>query len=407
MPPSNSAVRTTTARLDPHSVTAGIDAETRSLFTKMLDSVEIISSRIVDEIMNGEHAYAESTLELAVLESVVAENVEAILLSLSGRSRSLEAPRRAGRVKAESNIPMAGLLHAYRLAGLQLWEEMISRSHVSSRSQALLRASSAVWGIIDEYSNAAADAYRAVIDDIGRKDQQAKSVTLLTLLEGEAPTSEISRMLRALGLSEHATYLVVAAELKGTGEDPVPGIAARLRTAGIPSAWATWKGEFVGLLGCTVETDTTLATHVISELAASRVGISRTFTTATAASKAVTQARLAMQCVPSGNSGAHLYGAAPLDVLIARDPTSAAEVHTAVLGALATIDSRDAELLLDSLEAWFTAEGSTSEAARILHCHRNTVLHRLAKLTDLTGRSVGRPSEAAELYLALRVVRLS
>lgn len=407
MYPSNNVVRTTAAQSDARNMTAGIDAESRALFAEMLDSVELISSRIVDGIMNGEHAYVESTLELSVLESVVAENVEAILLDLAGSSRSLEAPRRAGRVKAASNIPMAGLLHAYRLAGLQLWEEMMVRSHASSRSEALLRVASAVWGIIDKYSNAAADAYREVIDDIGRKDQQAKSVMLLALLEGEAPTSDIGRLLRALGLSEHATYLVVAAELKGTGEDPMPGIAARLRAAGIPSAWATWKGEFVGLLGCAAETDATLATHVISELAASRIGVSRTFTTVTTASEAVTQARLAMQCIPTRNSGVHLYGAAPLDVLIARDPTSAAEVSTAVLGGLTTIDSRDAELLLDTLEAWFVAEGSTSKAARILHCHRNTVLHRLAKMTDITGRSVGRPSEAAELYIALRVARLS
>ncbi|WP_341953050.1 helix-turn-helix domain-containing protein [Salinibacterium sp. TMP30] len=407
MSPSDNAVRTTAAQLDPRNVTAGLDADARALFAEMLDSVELISSRIVDGILNGEHAYAESTLELSVLESVVAENVEAILLGLSGSSRSLEAPRRAGRVKAASNIPMAGLLHAYRLAGLQLWEEMMSRSRASSRSEALLRVSSAVWGIIDEYSNAAADAYREVIDDIGRKDQQAKSVTLLTLLEGEAATGDIGRMLRALGLSEHATYLVVAAELSGTGEDPMPGIAPRLRAAGIPSAWATWKGEFVGLLGCLVETDTTIATHVVAELAASRIGVSRTFANVTAASEAVTQARLAMQCVPSGDSGVHRYGSAPLDVLLVRDPTSAAEIHTTVLGPLTTIDPRDAELLLDTLEAWFTAEGSTSEAARLLHCHRNTVLHRLAKLSELTGRSVTRPSEAAELYTALRAARLS
>jgi hypothetical protein len=407
MSSSNNAVRTTVAQLDPRNVTAGIDADARTLFAEMLDSVDLISSRIVDGILNGEHSYTESTLELSVLESVVAENVEAILLDLSGSSRSLEAPRRAGRIKAASNIPMAGLLHAYRLAGLQLWEEMMSRSHASSRSEALLRVSSAVWGIIDEYSNAAADAYREVIDDIGRKDQQAKSVTLLTLLEGEAASGDIPRMLRALGLNEHATYLVVAAELRGTGEDPMPGIALRLRAAGIPSAWATWKGEFVGLLGCLTDTDTAIATSVIAELAASRIGVSRTFANVTAASDAVTQARLAMQCVPTGDSGVHRYGSAPLDVLLVRDPASAAEIHTAVLGPLTTIDPRDAELLLDTLEAWFAAEGSTSEAAHRIHCHRNTVLHRLAKLSDLTGRSVTRPSEAAELYTALRALRLS
>ena len=406
MPTSNNAVRTTAAPLDALTVTSGIDADARALFAEMLDSVEVISARIVDQILNGEHSYAESTLELSVLESVVTENVEAILLGLSGSNRSLEAPRRAGRVKAASNIPMAGLLHAYRLAGLQLWEEMMSRSQASARSEALLRVSSAVWGIIDEYSSAAAEAYREVIDDLGRKDQQATSVKLLSLLEGEATTGDIPRMLRALGLPEHASYLVVAAELSGTGDDPMPGIASRLRAAGIPSAWATWKGEFVGLVGCPVNADTAVAIHVIAELAAARIGVSRSFASLKDASEAVNQARLSMQCVPHGDMAVHRYGSAPLDVLLVRDPVSAAEIRGTVLGALKSIDPRDAALLLDTLEAWFAADGSTSDAAHLIHCHRNTVLHRLAKLSELTGRSVTRPSEAAELYTALRAARL-
>ncbi|TDW28437.1 PucR family transcriptional regulator [Cryobacterium psychrophilum] len=386
----------------------GIDADARALFAEMLDSVPALAARVVDQVLHGEHSYAESTLELAVLESVVIENIEALLLGLSGNNQSLEAPRRAGRVKAASNIPMAGLLHAYRLAGLLLWDEMMSRSLASSpRSEALLRVSSSVWGIIDEYSHAAAEAYRVVIDDLDRKDQQAKNVKLLSLLEGDTVTSEIPRMLRALGLPEHATYLVVVAELSGTGDDPMPGVASRLRAAGIYSAWATWKGEFVGLLACLLDTETASAIHVVAELAASRIGVSRSFPSLSVARDAVTQARLSMQCIPNGSVGAHRYGAAPLDLLIVSDPASTAEVHATVLGPLSAIDHRDSGLLLDTLEAWFAANGSTSEAAQLIHCHRNTVLHRLAKLSELTGRSVTRPLDAAELYVALRAARLA
>jgi DNA-binding PucR family transcriptional regulator len=63
-------------------------------------------------------------------------------------------------------------------------------------------------------------------------------------------------------------------------------------------------------------------------------------------------------------------------------------------------------VLLDTLEAWFAADGSTAEAGRRLHCHRNTVLYRLGKVAELTGRSVSRPAQAAELYVGLRAIRL-
>jgi len=267
----------------------------------MLVSVNTIADRIVEQILTGEHSYTESTLALPVLHSVVTENVDALLRGLSGEHRLLDAPRRAGRVKAESGIPMAGLLHAYRLAGLQLWEEMIARSRVSQRSESLLRVSSSVWGIIDEYSNAAAESYREVIDDLGRKDQQAKSVMLLSLLEGETAHSEVSRLVRALNLPEHATYLVVAAEPSGTGADPMPGIAPRLRAAGIASAWATWKGEFVGLLGCTSESEVAIAVNVVAERAASRRGISRSLISLADARDAVHQARVSLRCTPRAN----------------------------------------------------------------------------------------------------------
>ncbi|WP_406433052.1 PucR family transcriptional regulator [Streptomyces sp. NBC_01589] len=77
-----------------------------------------------------------------------------------------------------------------------------------------------------------------------------------------------------------------------------------------------------------------------------------------------------------------------------------------MLAGLLTGEGRDAALL-DTLHAWFAADGSTAEAARQLHCHRNTVLHRIARIAELTGRVPTRPVDAAELYVALRALRLA
>lgn len=392
----------------PSSPTAGglIDDEAAALFAEMLDSVPDLTERVVDQILHGEHSYAESALTVEVLRSIVSENIEALLRGLSGTNRSLDAPRRAGRVKAEVGIPMAGLLHAYRLAGLQLWDEMMARSHGGGRSESLLRVSSAVWGIIDEYSNAAAEAYRGVIDDRDRKDQQARSVMLLSLLEGSESSADTPRLLRAIGLPEHGSYVVIAAELSRSGDDPMPGIVPRLRAAGITSAWTAWKGEHVGLLGLPSDGEIQVATHVVSELAASRIGVSRSFSSLLGAPEAVRQARISMRCTPEKGVGVRSYGSAPLDVLIVADPERAAELRSGILGAVAALGPRDEQVMLDTLEAWFEADGSTAGAAELLHCHRNTVLYRLGRIAELTGRSVSSPSEASELYAALRATRL-
>ena len=67
----------------------------------------------------------------------------------------------------------------------------------------------------------------------------------------------------------------------------------------------------------------------------------------------------------------------------------------------------DAEPLLDTLEAWFAADGSPAQAGIMLHCHRNTIGYRLGRIAELTGRNVSRPTDAAELYVALRSMRLT
>lgn len=372
----------------------------------MLADIDDLVDGVVSKIMHGESAYADDSFSEELLHSIVWENVEALLFALAGESDLLDAPRRAGRVNAEHGISMASLLHAYRLAGLELWNEMITRSVATHTSEELLRVSSKVWGIIDQYSNETAEAYRQLAGERDRKDQQARSILLLQLLDGSVTRGEIGGALRTLGLVEHATYLVLAAELSGSGEDPIPSLPRMLQVAGVAAAWGTWKGEYVGLLSCAEASGVEVAAGLVESSATSRVGMSRPFSLLSAAPTALTQARISIECIPSPSSGLHRYGQAPLDLLIVAQPEYAAEMRNTVFGQLDEANVQDRALLLQTLEAWFEADGSTVEAGRVLHCHRNTVLYRLGRIAELTGRSVSRPSDVVELYMSLRALRL-
>ena len=375
------------------------------LFADLLGAVDELSGVIVDEILSGEEVYAEATLTPDQLLKIVRVNVRSLLETLVGAPESLDAARMAGRLKAEYGIPMASLLRAYRIAGLNLWEEMISRSAALGRSEALLRVSSNFWGIIDAFSSAAAETYREVVADIDRRDQRARGAMLLSVLDGTAATREAEDLLRRLGLPFPATYLVVAAEFNGTGADPLPSIRSRLGAAGIASTWTTWTGEHLGLVGCPSPNEVPVAAGIIAAAATSRVGASRPFASVQSAKDAVRQAQLAMECVPPLSVGFHSYGSAPIDTLLAAQPSYASELRLDVLGPLA--DAVDAEPLLDTLEAWFAADGSPAQAGIMLHCHRNTIGYRLGRIAELTGRNVSRPADAAELYVALRSMRLA
>ena len=388
------------------SESASENVDSADFFLELVDSVDALAEGVVDQILAGENAYAENPMSRELLYSIVNENISALLATLAGTTDSLAAARRAGRIKAEHGIPMASLLHAYRLAGLQLWDEMMARSVGTKRAEVLLHLSSDVWGIIDRFSGAAVESYRAFVDERDRRDEQARSVMLLSLLDGTAAPGEIGRLLRALELPGHASYLVVAAERSSSGADPVPEVHGRLRAVGISSAWTAWKGEYVGLIALSHRADVDRAISVVSAAATSRVGISRPFTQLSASPSAVGQARISVECIAATGVGIHRYGSAPLDLLLVAQPGYGAELRDVIFARLLGPDSADAAVLLDTLEAWFDADGSTANAGKRMHCHRNTVLYRLGRIAELTGRSVSRPAEASELYAALRAMRL-
>jgi DNA-binding PucR family transcriptional regulator len=373
------------------------------VFAAMLDSVDDVTDAAVRKITSGEYAYAENRIPRDLLRAIVRATIASILRAQAGAPADDEAARRAGRIKAEYGIPLPSLLHAFRLGGLEIWERAVEQATDGDEASALLRRSSRFWGVLDHFTTVAADAHREVSDDRERRRRLAHRAALLALLDAADNDLDTAAELRILGLPAHAAYQVVIGDAGSGTDDPLPAVAARLANCRIPSAWTSELGERIGLIALAGEAEAEHALRVLEESAASRVGLSCPFTSLTDAPKAARQARVALRCIAPATVGVHRYGTAPVDAFLAAHATSAAELADSVLGPLlATGDTA----LLDTLDAWFTADGSTPRAARLLHCHRNTVLYRLARIATLTGRSLTRPAEAAELYVALRAVTL-
>jgi purine catabolism regulator len=73
------------------------------------------------------------------------------------------------------------------------------------------------------------------------------------------------------------------------------------------------------------------------------------------------------------------------------------------LGPLAAYDEKKSGELLQTLQAYFAAQNSPTEAARLLHLHRNTMLYRLSRIQQLTGLDLQDADTCLALHLALRV----
>ncbi|MFI2369614.1 helix-turn-helix domain-containing protein [Streptomyces sp. NPDC018833] len=136
-----------------------------------------------------------------------------------------------------------------------------------------------------------------------------------------------------------------------------------------------------------------------------RVGISPVVTGLAAVGEARGYAEIALRACPRDGGVVLLDEHLPA-ALVVTSPNLGRALADRVLGPLGCIDPADRELLVETLTAWLRSDGSAQRAAKLLYCHRNTVLNRLRRFEQLTGRSLSRPSDVVEVSLALTAARL-
>ena len=114
-------------------------------------------------------------------------------------------------------------------------------------------------------------------------------------------------------------------------------------------------------------------------------------------------AALAIQRLLSGHRGGDrvaLYRDLEVATLAAQNPDRAAEFVATTLGPLAA-DTPSAARLRNTLRVFLDEAENAPRAAARLHTHRNTVLQRVARATELLGHHPGQRRLATELALEL------
>jgi DNA-binding PucR family transcriptional regulator len=140
---------------------------------------------------------------------------------------------------------------------------------------------------------------------------------------------------------------------------------------------------------------------VLKRLATTSVGVSSIYSDLTKTSEVVRLARIAGAGKTAGAS-VTVFDSAPLAIAAASDPEVMQTISAGIFGGL---PEEEKDLLLETLEAWISTDGSAKEAAARLYCHPNTVRHRMHRIEKYTGKSFNNPRHVAELCLALEVVR--
>ncbi|MFI9209749.1 PucR family transcriptional regulator [Streptomyces sp. NPDC053253] len=397
---------------------AGSGALRRALSTAMLADVDRLTDRAVDDIRAHSGTYAsDAPVTRDDLWEICRDNLLRALEDFGGLAPTggdfERAARQTGRRRAEQGVPLDTVLQAYRRGGRVLWQVMAehlrARAGRESDSRDVeLDMAGGVWETIDRYSVAMADEYRLAQLELQSRQDTRRVALFEALLDGRADDPAVaSAAAAALGVPAHDRYVVVVA-----AQDPAapPHPAPVLEAQGMWSFWRPRSGRYAGIVRLprrdtppgrpaagprgSADPAARALLDVLRDLTGATAGISPEFERLSHAGRALRLAEQTLRTLPAGSGEAAAFDDRLAQVLLGGRTDIAERIVTVHLGpVLATGGERAA--LLTTLRVWLDHGCSAARAAELLYCHRNTVLNRIGRIAELTGRS----SESGEARL--------
>ncbi|MER6788783.1 helix-turn-helix domain-containing protein [Streptomyces sp. NPDC000658] len=399
----------------------------------LLSDLPDLTDRLVAAIQEQEPAYrATVTSDPGATWQEVHRSLRHSVSSLLDPRGSRDAARRCswkiGATRAEQGLPLDALLHAFRLGGSLVWQGLIEETSRTAPEDVrlLVHVASDVWDFVDEHCSLVADAYRQTERQLAWRRENRLRLLAGALLDGACRIADLPETSHALDLPEEGRYTVVAV----TGGHPSDAAGARAALArGRRVYWHTGAEVDYGIVllaghARTADADADAAGTdgaegtdeaggpgvgygVTGPAAAAtppgggtRAGVSTVVSGLAAVGDARRLADVALRMCPSTGGAVRLTDHLPAALVLSSPDLGAALVQR-VLGPLGGLEPADEALLLDTLATWLACDGSAQRAGERLYCHRNTVLNRLRRYEQLTGRSLSRPADLVEVSLAL------
>ncbi|GGZ51148.1 hypothetical protein GCM10010387_51910 [Streptomyces inusitatus] len=322
------------------------------------------------------------------------------LLHLAGEvPLDLDALRALGRRRAEQGVSLIALLDAVRIGGQYAWEELTARIPPGDGEGAgvLLAEAPRLWSALSAVSGELRAGYADSLTASARGSREKRD-ELLDVLLGPPDVGLQATAAQSLGLPRYGRFQIAVVE---HGQALPADWTLLGDTREVRSLWRFDRPVSLCLAEVAAVRHVRGLREILRPASGWRIGVSRCFRDVVQASAARRQALIALGTVSAGAPGVALYGEDPLATLVASAPDTAIEVAEELLHGVLILPETERDTLLSTLDGWFTAGGSTAEAARALFCHRNTVRYRLRRIEELTGLSVSDPRASAQLLMAL------
>ncbi|MEV5518838.1 helix-turn-helix domain-containing protein [Streptomyces flaveolus] len=374
----------------------------------LLDDLPGLTDRLVALLREQEPAYRaalakDPTATWQEAHRSLRHSVTSLLDPRGARDAARRCSWRIGTTRAEQGLPLDALLHAFRLGGSLVWQRLVEETSRTAPEDVrlLVHVAADVWNFVDEHCTLVADAYRQTEWQLSRRRENRARMLAAGLLDGTSRIADLPEAAQALDLPEQGRYVVVAV----TGVNPARSAAARaaLVPDGTRVHWHTGAEVDYGivLLGAG-DDELPVPGDGVPGL---RVGVGSPVEGLAAVGEARGLADTALGICPEAGGTVRLADHLPAALVVA-GPDLGRALADRVLGPLLRLEPADRDVLLDTLTTWLDCDGSAQRAGERLYCHRNTVLNRLRRCEQLTGRSLARPADLVEITLSLTAHRV-
>ncbi|MEU6158063.1 helix-turn-helix domain-containing protein [Streptomyces sp. NPDC047130] len=371
----------------------GLD-ELHLLAQHCLDHIAELVDRYVAEVSAFE-GY-RTAVEQEDLRETARDSFE-LLLRLVGRlpvPESLDGvSERLGRRRAQQGVPLEQLLQAVRMDFRVVWTAFLQRTP-PERLAELTRGAVRVWEAVEFHTVRTHAAYLDEVAVLARRQERERVALMGRLLFSDGRDQQLVAQAAALlGVGARDRFAVAIAP-------PASQDAMRRAVASHLGRTVSHLQQHQGMLVLVVRLpgDTPQLPHDWLVSVPCAVGpVARGLAEVPGVVRAAEAVALAL---PADARGPVTLAEAWMPVAAARVGPVAAMLARSVLSGLDAAPSAERGRLLDTVLAYCDTGSIAGTAAR-LYCHRNTVLNRLNRFTELTGFDPARPREAATVLFAL------
>lgn len=358
----------------------------------MLPHMQAEFVRRVQEIAE----YSEQAVDTVDLEQSAFDSISRIVDAMSGSQhypRMLRFGTDLGTRRARQGLSADALMSAVRLDFPVIWSALLTEAEPGDE-QLLAHRVEEVWRVVDDYAEATRTSFVETRVRMAREEAGVRLEFISALFGAQGRLAETrERFAKAFSVDPEAPYVVVAANGPG---------AAQLRQLtffpeksrqifvheGEDYTYAFWPSA-----------GPDAQQRQPDGLKSAACGLARAEDGLTGLASAARVAAALSELPRSAAAGPKTVEFDWPQLARTRMDSIGVELGTELESRLAIARLNEAERLHETIIC-FLANGSISETATALFCHRNTILNRLRRFKEVTGLDPSIPLHAARIVIA-------